>query len=225
MKLRLENILEASIQEFIRTGRPISSSHLYHSYNFGIKPATIRLELEDLTDKGYLVQPYRSAGRIPSDAGYEFFIKKSLNSIDGIIPENRLGSLFRKSDWPGFLDLVSRRFRILGVISDIDGRVYKSGLEVLIDQLDWGLASELKSVIRDFESIDDRLDQVVNVLSDQVIEVFVGRKSPVTSSDYLSVVMGRCGCEYGKTALLAIGPKRMDYKKVIQMFRGINNIR
>ena len=70
---RGEQILQAVIQGFIDTKEPVSSGWLYNKYDFGIKPAMIRLELDALTQGGYLEQPYHSAGRVPSDAGYEAF--------------------------------------------------------------------------------------------------------------------------------------------------------
>ena len=54
MTQRSAQILEAAIQEFIMAGEPVSSGLLYDRYDFGIKPAMIRLELDDLEDAGYL---------------------------------------------------------------------------------------------------------------------------------------------------------------------------
>ena len=65
---RTAQILEAAIQEFINTGEPVSSGLLYDRYDFGIKPAMIRLELDELEDGGYLEQPHHSAGRVPTDS-------------------------------------------------------------------------------------------------------------------------------------------------------------
>mgnify|MGYP001608357463 CR=1 FL=1 len=75
MDERLAEILQKTVQEFIRTGEPISSSCLYERYDFGIRPARIRSKLQELTDLGFLEQPYHSAGRVPSDKGYEFLVE------------------------------------------------------------------------------------------------------------------------------------------------------
>src|SRR3989338_10924172 len=77
---RTADILEAVIEEFINGGEPVSSSHLYKRHNFGIKPAMIRLELEKLADEGFLEQPHHSAGRVPTDRGYEFFAERALEA-------------------------------------------------------------------------------------------------------------------------------------------------
>lgn len=86
---RAERILESTIQGFIDTGEPISSGWLYHRYNFGIRPAMIRLELERLAEEGFLEQPYHSAGRVPSDRGYEFFAERVMDQLGGLPPVSR----------------------------------------------------------------------------------------------------------------------------------------
>ena len=91
MNDRASQILEAVIQEFIDTGEPVSSGSLYNKYDFGIKPAMIRLELDALEDGGYLEQPYHSAGRIPTDTGYEFYAKRALAPRAGIGLRHRIG--------------------------------------------------------------------------------------------------------------------------------------
>ena len=75
---RGEQILQAVIQGFIDTKEPISSGWLYDQYDFGIKPAMIRLELDALENDGYLEQPHHSAGRVPTDEGYELFVRHIL---------------------------------------------------------------------------------------------------------------------------------------------------
>ena len=76
---RQKTVLKAVIKEYIRKVRPISSQFLEQKYGFDVSPATIRNELQRLTEKGFLFQPYTSAGRIPSDKGYRFFINELLS--------------------------------------------------------------------------------------------------------------------------------------------------
>ena len=93
MNERTAQILEAAIQGFINTGEPVSSGWLFDHYDFGIKPAMIRLELDKLEDDGYLEQPHHSAGRVPTDVGYEFFAKQLLSTVPGF-SETRVARSF-----------------------------------------------------------------------------------------------------------------------------------
>ncbi|MFW5787819.1 MAG: heat-inducible transcriptional repressor HrcA [Halanaerobiales bacterium] len=71
---RKKEILKAIIQEHIITAEPVGSRTLSKNYDFGVSSATIRNEMADLEDMGYLEQPHTSAGRIPSDKGYRYYV-------------------------------------------------------------------------------------------------------------------------------------------------------
>jgi len=72
-------ILQAIINDYIRTGDPVGSRTIAKNYNLGIGSATIRNEMADLEDMGYLEQPHASAGRIPSSKGYRLYVDKLMD--------------------------------------------------------------------------------------------------------------------------------------------------
>ena len=67
-------ILEAIINDYINTGEPIGSRTIAKKYDLGVGSATIRNEMSDLEDMGYLEQPHTSAGRVPSSKGYRLYV-------------------------------------------------------------------------------------------------------------------------------------------------------
>lgn len=67
-------MLYALVTEFIATGEPVGSRTLTKKYGFDLSPATIRNELKDLEDEGYLAQPHTSAGRVPTERAFRVFI-------------------------------------------------------------------------------------------------------------------------------------------------------
>ncbi|RPF46703.1 heat-inducible transcription repressor HrcA [Thermodesulfitimonas autotrophica] len=71
---RKERILAAVVEDFIDTAEPIGSRTIARKYGLGISPATIRNEMADLEEMGYLKQPHTSAGRIPSERGYRYYV-------------------------------------------------------------------------------------------------------------------------------------------------------
>ena len=73
-------ILQAIINDYIRTGDPVGSRTLAKNYDLGIGSATIRNEMSDLEAMGYLEQPHTSAGRIPSSKGYRLYVDKLMDS-------------------------------------------------------------------------------------------------------------------------------------------------
>jgi len=67
-------ILRAVVQEYIHTAQPVGSAHLARSHSLGVSPATVRNEMAALEREGFLAHPHTSAGRIPTDKGYRFFV-------------------------------------------------------------------------------------------------------------------------------------------------------
>lgn len=223
MTERTAQILEAAIQEFINTGGPVSSGLLYDRYEFGIKPAMIRLELDDLESAGYLEQPYHSAGRVPTNAGYEFFAKRMLGAAAAAntARQNEFRALIEERAWPDLLSEISDQLGLLSICADLTREaVYKAGLQHLIDSLDWQDQNGIRSVIHDFEEVDGRLPRAAEKMGAGP-QIFIGKKSPLTSSDELSVVGGNYQVGDTTFSIFAIGPKRMDYKKVIRIFKNL----
>ncbi len=72
-------ILEAIINDFLESAQPVGSRTISRKYLIGTSPATIRNEMADLEELGFLFQPHTSAGRVPSDLGYRFFVDSILN--------------------------------------------------------------------------------------------------------------------------------------------------
>lgn len=71
---RKSKVLQAIIEDYVATAEPVGSRTISRKYNLGVSPATIRNEMADLEDLGYLEQPHTSAGRIPSDRGYRYYV-------------------------------------------------------------------------------------------------------------------------------------------------------
>ncbi|MDX2381173.1 MAG: heat-inducible transcriptional repressor HrcA [Acidimicrobiia bacterium] len=67
-------ILATVVQEYISTAQPVGSGHVASSPSVGVSSATVRSEMAQLEAEGYLVQPHTSAGRVPTDKGYRFFV-------------------------------------------------------------------------------------------------------------------------------------------------------
>lgn len=76
---RKQSILKAVVNDYISTAEPVGSHVLVSRYQFGVKSATIRNEMAELSEMGYLQQPHTSAGRIPSDMGYRFYVDRLMD--------------------------------------------------------------------------------------------------------------------------------------------------
>jgi heat-inducible transcriptional repressor len=71
---RHQGVLRAIVLDYIRTAEPVGSRTISRRYGFSLSPATIRTAMADLEELGYVAQPHTSAGRIPTDRGYRFYV-------------------------------------------------------------------------------------------------------------------------------------------------------
>ncbi len=109
---RTRQILCAVIQCYINSPGPVGSRVVAKKYSFGLSPATIRNIMSDLEDMGYLRQPHTSAGRVPTDSGYRFYVD-SLSGDRHQVSREPFAELARKlealrKDINSFLDEASR---------------------------------------------------------------------------------------------------------------------
>ena len=84
---RKKLILHAIIDDYISTAEPIGSRSVSKKHELGLSSATIRNEMSDLEDLGYLIQPHTSAGRIPSDKGYRFYVDQLMKACELTVDE------------------------------------------------------------------------------------------------------------------------------------------
>lgn len=208
----------------------MSSKELAKKYDFGVKAASIRNELGQLTKEGFLAQLHTSGGRVPTDRGYQMFVASTLENVveSKKILEGRYGELagdLRTGKLREFVDAFSGEMKLLGVgKKEKEKEAYKSGLKDLIEHLDIVTRKEMSEVVNDFESLDRRIDEVREKIFKtlRLPQVFVG-KSPITQSRNLSVVMDSFNIKDGKILVAVIGPKRMNYDKTLKAFKNLKD--
>lgn len=83
---RQKIVLTLVIHDYIKTAQPVGSNHLVQNYKLDMSSATVRNEMVALTDMGYLRQPHTSAGRVPSEEGYRYFVGRLMNQSE--LPAN-----------------------------------------------------------------------------------------------------------------------------------------
>ncbi len=98
---RHQQILWATIRQYISTAEPVGSKTLVDGYNLNISPATIRSGFATLEKAGFLYQPHTSAGRIPSDSGYRLYVDRLIQPSPDIGRQLQ-GLLTDKLDWDGW---------------------------------------------------------------------------------------------------------------------------
>ena len=91
---RKASILEAVVAEHVDTAQPVGSSSVTQNAKLDVSPATVRSEMVSLERQGYLAQPHTSAGRVPTDKGYRYFVDHLKSGKLGAAKQQQLSEFF-----------------------------------------------------------------------------------------------------------------------------------
>lgn len=169
---RKRKILEAIILDYISTAEPVGSRTISKKYNLKISPATIRNEMSDLEDLGYIEQPYTSAGRMPSDLGYRYY-------VDSIMQKSKLDEAVERMVISSFRGKVDRFEDAVKISMDLIGQITRYPSLVLAP----GSDSSALSMIRLLKVDQARALLIIITDKNQVENVFVDLPYDFKESD------------------------------------------
>ncbi|XVG94869.1 heat-inducible transcriptional repressor HrcA [Eubacteriales bacterium KG127] len=112
-------ILQAIISDYIMTAEPVGSRTLSKKYQLGISPATIRNEMSDLEDLGFLTHPHTSAGRVPSDKAYRLYVNELMGKQEITESEKQIIAQQLRSDVNEFDKTIRKAARLLSDITSL----------------------------------------------------------------------------------------------------------
>ena len=224
---RQTEILDKLIQEYIDSARPVSSQLLEKKYDFSICPAMIRIEMQKLTDKGFLFQPHTSAGRVPTDKGYRFFVDNLLKSK---IPEFEdvleIEDIFQKAGKDIF-KLASRLTKFLAeessnfIIFNLLERdfLWKEGWEGILQEPEFEEKDLISNITELLESFEENIE---NLKINSGIKVYIGKENPFPKAKDFSIIFSKCLLPNEEEAILTLlGPKRMNYDENISLINSL----
>ena len=222
---RQEQILNLLVQEYIDSAEPVSSQSLEKKHKFGVCPATIRIEMQKLTNDGYLGQPHTSAGRIPTDKGYRFF-------VDHLLQEKSLKE--EGSDFLNFWEELEKemedsfRFtrlmakKIAQATSGLASAYFpeeeiavKEGWSGIFKEPEFEDSGYLERFARTADGLEDKISEFDK---DKELQVFIGKENPLPQSKDFSLIVLKFFLPGDRAGFMAIlGPKRMPYEKNINL--------
>lgn len=216
---RQEKILLALIKEYVKTAQPLSSSFLVEKYNLGISSATARNDMAELEEGGYIFQPHTSAGRIPTDKAYTYYVenyllnKESDEKIAKALVDLKFSS---EDDFKKTAKAIAEISKNAVFWAFHKNDLYYTGVSNLFIQPEFK-ASE---VVCDISVIIDRMEEIIADIFDGLKmgeQVFIGPNNPF--GNFLSSVVLKYNRE-GKTGVIGLlGPMRMDYERNLDLIR------
>jgi len=227
MTERQEQILNKTIQEHIYSAQPVSSQLLEKKYDFGICPATIRGEMQKLTEKGFLSQPHTSAGRVPTDKGYRFFVDELIEKgISEFSEEFEIEKWFEEEidNTVKFIQLLTKNLAVASstlALSYLPKAkiLWKEGWERVLREPEFREAEcvfNFANFLKDFE--EDIEDFEVN----SQIHIYIGKENPFPRAKNFSIISSRCHLPDEEEGIISLlGPKRMAYDRNISLVNSL----
>ena len=221
---RRKKILWAVVREFVDTAEPVGSGTIVAKYDFGVSPATVRNDMAVLEEEGLLKQPHTSAGRIPTEVGYRFFVEQFVESKQKKTEHERQLIEVQQAVETGltnsslsFVQSLAKLTKGTVFVSTSDGRIHLAGMENLFRHPEFRDEKLLFAVTRAL----DRLDQVLTELEGRMtqdVDVLIGEENPFGRGTS-AIVLRYKSAEMGEGIIGLLGPQRMDYQSHYSLMR------
>lgn len=218
---RQEKILAQIIEEYAETAAPVGSMTM--AKLFGVSPATIRAEMARLEAMGLIAQPHTSAGRVPTDAGYRFYVNHmSENSGDNEnremhVMEKRVSSQSRAdAAIRGAVDSLVELTGNLG-LATIDGQLYLSGMSRLFMQPEFMDYRKVQAVAKLLDNLEPWLREAA---PGEPLNIFIGHENPIGKNSEVSLIISKFVSPFSDNSYIGVlGPTRQNYFRVMSLVK------
>lgn len=226
MEKRKEKLLLSVIAEYIKKATPVASKMLAGRGGFKISSATLRNEMADLEEEGYLIQPHTSAGRIPTEAGFNFYLANLPEEKSEVAGKEKkeLERAARATEFPekSLAKVLAELSEEAVILAFGKNDVYYTGLSNLFAKPEF----QDQNLIYRIGEVVDHLDEIIEDIFEEVegeIKVLIGKKNPFSAD--CGAVVSRYRGKNKKAGLVAVlGPIRMDYGKNIALIRIVKDL-
>lgn len=217
-------ILTAIIEQYAEVAVPVGSVTLAKLFN--VSSATIRSEMARLEEMGLIEQPHTSAGRIPTDKGYRFYVnlltQQNENNLEldrsARAIEARVSTHGSRADRAirSAVDSLVDLTQNLG-LATIGDELYLSGIGNLFSQPEFMTGSHAQSVARLLDNLEPWLREVA---PNEPLNVFIGSENPIGRASGATLIISRFRSPFSDNSYIGVlGPTRQSYGRVMRLVR------
>lgn len=214
-------IIAAVIEEYTKTGLPVGSGVLLKDYGFDVSSATLRGDMANLESEGMFYQPHTSAGRVPTDAGYRYF-------VENIMPDRELSRTQQQTLQKEILQLRAQNTRLMRttakllstvsgyaavMINPSTGEKSEFGMTNLLKDVDMENIDDLCKIAETLDYIDEQCDTLMEQLENGETQIYIGEENPISATKNYSMVVSKYEIDGDEGVVALIGPKNMKYDK------------
>jgi heat-inducible transcriptional repressor len=217
-------ILSSIVEEYAEVASPVGSSLL--AKVFGVSSATVRADMAELEKLGFITQPHTSAGRIPTDKGYRYYVN-NVNNQSGVLATDShraqraisarvSGGGLPEQTIRNAVDTLVELTHNLG-LATIGQQLYMSGLSNLFGQPEFMQKGQVQQVARLLDNLEPWL---IEAAPNQPLSVYIGSENPIGRSAGCSLIISRFRSPYSDASYVGVlGPTRQSYREVISLVK------
>lgn len=220
---RKDRILAIVVNQYIRTVSPVGSQFITDEFKLDVSPATVRNILAELEEEGFLTHPHTSAGRVPTNHGYRYYVDHLMNEIQLLENEKKQIELECRRYRHQLEALIERTSEVISdlthytTIVSIDGwgnKYILKGTNHVVSYPDQTDVMKIQAILR---ILDDkkRLLELVNRELDKKIEIYIGHEMALKEMESCSLAVSQFTADGITGRIAVLGPTRMHYDKVI----------
>jgi heat-inducible transcriptional repressor len=219
MTERQSKILQAIVEQYAEVASPVGSSLL--SKIFEVSSATIRADMAELERLGFITQPHTSAGRIPTDKGYRFYVNQLAEHSAGDLSSGRAeralaarvgGGGVPERTIRNAVDTLVELTHNLG-LATIGNRLYMSGLSNLFGQPEFMHPAQVQEVAKLLDNLEPWLHEAA---PNEPLSVYIGRENPIGRGAGCSLIISRFRSPFSDNSYIGVlGPTRQSYRDVM----------
>lgn len=208
-------ILRAIVEQYAEVASPVGSTLLCKV--FGVSSATIRAEMVELERLGFIMQPHTSAGRIPTDKGYRFYVNLVSDMPESSLERRAERALTARVESGGLperairnaVDTLVELTNNLG-IATIGNQLYMAGLSHLFGQPEFSTGNQTREVARLLDNLEPWLYEVA---PNKPLSVYIGSENPIGRNSGCSLIISRFRSPYSDRSYIGVlGPTRQSYR-------------
>lgn len=237
---RQQSILNRVVDIHIETAQPVGSkclTELYAGlYRSSYSPATVRHEMGVLENLGYLTHPHTSAGRVPTDRGYRYYVEYGLpqdelpeemarDMREGLEPETGGGQGYGEKA-ASLLSKFAHEIAVVLMTSpgysgpQCRWLTYLNGASLVFDKPEFLDLKKVQQLFSAFEQKEEFAEWLVSKCKEEGVEVSIGSENQHPALKECSVVSAACRNLESRSAVVAlIGPRRMRYSRAVTLVR------
>ncbi|PJE65504.1 transcriptional regulator [Candidatus Saccharibacteria bacterium CG10_big_fil_rev_8_21_14_0_10_47_8] len=216
---RQSKILQAIVEQYAEVASPVGSSLM--AKVFSVSSATIRSEMAELEHLGFIQQPHTSAGRVPTDKGYRFYVNNlgELDKTNSGRAERALTSRVTSGNVPehvirSTVDTLVELTHNLG-LATIGNQLYMSGLSNLFGQPEFIHPGQVQEVARLLDNLQPWLHEAA---PNEPLSVYIGQENPIGRNSGCSLVISRFRSPFSDSSYIGVlGPTRQSYRDVMSL--------